>query len=60
MCRTPDEAFASGWNAPCEHDTEDPTVCPACRLTGAEIARLAVLHRPYVRPVVVGEETPAA
>ena len=48
VCRTPEEAFEAGWNSPCEHDIADPTKCPRCRLTPAEIGRLAALHRPYV------------
>lgn len=48
ICRTPDEAFQAGYDAPCEHQLPDPTQCPDCRLTDAEIARLAVLHRPHI------------
>lgn len=47
MCRTAAEAFAAGWQEPCEHQA-DPARCPQCRLTAAEMARLAVLHRPHL------------
>ncbi|GAA2107566.1 hypothetical protein [Streptomyces synnematoformans] len=49
MCRTPDEAFQAGWDAPCEHGVPVPDDCPRCRLTGAEIGRLAVLWEPVLR-----------
>lgn len=49
ICRTPEEAFEAGWDAPCEHRIADPAACPSCRLTPQEIAVLAVLHRPYLR-----------
>jgi hypothetical protein len=51
MCRTRDEAFEAGFTAPCEHGVPLPRDCPRCRLTDAEISRLAVLHRPYLRAV---------
>ena len=50
MCQTPEEAFQAGWEAPCEHDIADPNDCPQCRLTPEEIARIALLMRPYVNP----------
>ncbi|MFF0597833.1 hypothetical protein [Streptomyces antibioticus] len=42
ICRTEEEAFQAGWSETCDHDL-DPAECPACGLTGTEIARLAVL-----------------
>lgn len=42
LCRTPDEAFAAGWNEPCDHG-RDPAACDECAPTEAEIARLVVL-----------------
>jgi hypothetical protein len=39
LCRTPEEAFAAGW----EDGANDPP------LTDAQIAKLAVLLRPYLR-----------
>lgn len=50
VCMTPEEAFQAGWDEPCTHGVADPTKCPSCRLTEAEIGQLAVLHRPYLRP----------
>ncbi|MFK0172675.1 hypothetical protein ACIQU5_28150 [Streptomyces sp. NPDC090306] len=41
--RTVADAFAAGWNAACEHGRPDPAACDDCRLTPAEIGRLAVL-----------------
>ena len=49
ICRTPEEAFQAGWDEPCEHNVPDPTRCPQCRLSEAEIRRLAILHRPHLR-----------
>jgi hypothetical protein len=46
MIRTRAEAFEAGLAADCEHET-DPLLCPACRLTDAEISQMATLHRPY-------------
>ncbi|WP_406730776.1 hypothetical protein [Streptomyces sp. NBC_01794] len=48
VCRTAEEAFWAGYNAPCEHDVPDPNDCPYCRLTDAEIGRMTVLHQPYL------------
>lgn len=45
ICLTPDEAFAAGYEEPCEHLVPDPNQCPTCRLSGDEIRRLAVLLR---------------
>lgn len=42
LCRTPDDAFAAGWNEPCDHGTA-PDRCDACSPTEAEIAKLVVL-----------------
>lgn len=50
ICQTADEAWRAGWESPCEHGTSDPTQCDRCALTAEEIARLAVLHRPYLQP----------
>lgn len=50
ICRTADEAWDAGYNSPCEHGIPDPNDCPECELTPAEIARLVVLHRPYLKP----------
>jgi hypothetical protein len=41
-CRTPEQAFAAGWNESCDHGT-DPGECPTCRLSDTEITRIAVL-----------------
>lgn len=49
VCRTPDEIFAAGMNAACEHGISPMRRCEHCRLSPAEIGRLAVLHRPYVQ-----------
>lgn len=50
VCLTPEEAFAAGFNEPCQHGQPDPEDCSRCRLTDAEIGRLVVLlqgaHRP--------------
>jgi hypothetical protein len=45
ICLTPDEAFEVGFEEPCEHSVPDPTDCPHCRLSVAEIRRFAVLLR---------------
>jgi hypothetical protein len=50
ICRTRAEAFQAGLDANCEHDA-DPLLCPACRLTAAEVSQMATLHRPHVQPV---------
>jgi hypothetical protein len=60
ICRTPEESAAAGWNAPCEHGVPDPTQCPGCRLTEAEIYRLALLLRPYLVPAEEAARTSAA
>lgn len=60
MCRTPEEAFQAGWDAPCEHGIPDPTECPECRLTPEEITRLAVLLGPSMRASVAAADQPAA
>lgn len=52
MCRTADEAWQAGWDAPCEHGIADPTACPDCALTPDEIARMVTLHRPYLQAPV--------
>jgi hypothetical protein len=52
ICLTADEAWRAGYEAPCEHGQGDPTACDRCALTASEIARLAVLHRPYLQPPV--------
>ncbi|WP_155997921.1 hypothetical protein [Streptomonospora sp. PA3] len=46
VCVTAEDAFRAGFEADCEHG-DAPDVCPSCRLTDAEIGRLAVLLRPY-------------
>lgn len=43
ICRTADDAFRAGWEAPCEHGIPDPAACDDCRLTPEETVRLAVL-----------------
>lgn len=50
ICRTADDAWQAGYDAPCEHGVADPTACSSCALTPAEIARLVILHRPYLQP----------
>lgn len=45
ICRTADEAYQAGYEAPCDHGI-DPVQCPKCCLTEEEIGRLAVLLRP--------------
>ncbi|MER6532982.1 hypothetical protein ABT215_04005 [Streptomyces sp900105755] len=45
ICLTTDQAFAAGFDEPCEHQVPNPAECPKCRLTEAEILRLAVLVR---------------
>jgi hypothetical protein len=60
MCRTPEEAFQAGWDAPCEHGIPNPVDCPGCRLSPEEITALVVLHRPYLRPSDSAVSQPAA
>jgi len=43
VCRTADEAWAAGYDAPCDHGIPNPTDCPDCRLRPEEIGRFAVL-----------------
>lgn len=45
ICHSPQAAFEAGFAEACEHRVPDPTTCPKCRLTEAEIRRLAVLLR---------------
>jgi hypothetical protein len=49
-CRTVADAFAAGWNAPCEHGDPDPSACADCRLTTSEIRSLAVLLKGLTVP----------
>lgn len=60
ICRTPDEILAAGMHAPCEHGIAPMRDCPECRLSPAEIGRLAVLHRPYVTAVAEAAADAAA
>lgn len=61
MCRTFEEAFQAGWDAPCEHGVPNPVDCPRCRLTPEEIAVLVVLHRPYLQDTAAtADQQPAA
>lgn len=60
MCRTPEEAFQAGWDAPCEHGVPDPVDCPGCRLKPEEITRIAILFRPCLRALMDAEARPAA
>lgn len=50
ICQSVDDAWHAGYDAPCTHGIADPTACDRCALTPAEIARLAILHRPYLSP----------
>lgn len=43
LCLTPEQAFAVGFEEPCEHLVPDPNDCPKCRLSVSEIRRLVVL-----------------
>ncbi|MFI2437443.1 hypothetical protein [Streptomyces sp. NPDC018693] len=45
ICLSVDEAFEAGFEEPCQHLVPDPNDCPDCRLSAAEIRRLAVLLR---------------
>ncbi|MEW2636450.1 hypothetical protein AB0903_33640 [Streptomyces sp. NPDC048389] len=58
ICRTPREAFEAGFTAPCEHGVRPPD-CARCRLTEAEIGRLAVLLKTSVPPATEARETAA-
>lgn len=58
ICLTADDAWQAGYDAPCEHGETDPTACPRCALTPEEIARLAVLHRPYLQPAAATTTRP--
>jgi hypothetical protein len=60
MCRTFEEAFQAGWDAPCEHNVPNPVDCPGCRLTPEEAAALALLHRPYLQSATAGAAQSAA
>lgn len=46
ICKTVEEAFQAGFNAPCEHGIPAEDDCAKCRLTEDEIVRLALLLRP--------------
>ncbi|MFJ4365133.1 hypothetical protein ACIP4S_13375 [Streptomyces chartreusis] len=50
ICRTAEEAFRLGWEEPCDHGFADPGECRTCRLSDAEIARLAVLLNGLATP----------
>ncbi|MEV7422817.1 hypothetical protein [Streptomyces sp. NPDC091212] len=58
FCRTPDDAFQAGYDAPCEHGLS-PVDCEHCRLTIAEIGRLVVLLRPSPAPITQDRRTAA-
>jgi hypothetical protein len=60
ICRTPEEAFQAGWDAPCEHGVPNPVDCPGCRLTPEEIRLLVAMHRPYLRLSPPAADQPAA
>ncbi|MET9089652.1 hypothetical protein ABZX77_48680 [Streptomyces sp. NPDC004237] len=45
ICLTVDEAFTAGFEEPCEHRVPNPNDCSRCRLSEAEVRRLAVLVR---------------
>lgn len=47
ICRTAEDAWQAGWNAPCEHG-RPLDGCDQCALTADEITRLAALHRPHL------------
>lgn len=49
ICRTPEEAFEAGLTEGCEHGARAAADCQRCRLTGAEIGRLAVLLQGCLR-----------
>lgn len=50
LCRTPEEAFRAGLEAPCEHGVHPMPACRDCRLTEAEIADYAVLLGSHLAP----------
>lgn len=50
ICRTPQEAFEAGLTESCEHGARAAVDCRRCRLTDAEIGRLAVLLQGCLRP----------
>lgn len=60
ICRTPEEAFQAGLDAPCEHGIPNPNECSRCELTDAEIAYLVTLLRPYLRLSAPAVEPSAA
>lgn len=45
ICLSAQAAFEAGFEEACEHRVPDPNDCPDCRLSEAEIRRLAVLLR---------------
>ncbi|MFJ8140618.1 hypothetical protein [Streptomyces sp. NPDC096013] len=57
VCLSVDEAFQAGFEEPCQHLVPDPNDCPKCRLTEAEIRRVAVLLR---NDPLAASSTPAA
>ncbi|MEU9387166.1 hypothetical protein AB0D38_42295 [Streptomyces sp. NPDC048279] len=57
ICLTVDDAFQTGFDEPCEHQVPNPADCAKCRLTEAEIRRLAVLVN---AASATSSETPAA
>lgn len=59
ICLSAQEAFEAGFQEACEHRVPDPNDCPACRLSEAEIRRLAVLLQEEPRPDA-GASTTAA
>ncbi|MFF7521216.1 hypothetical protein [Streptomyces pseudovenezuelae] len=59
ICLTPEQAFEVGFDEPCEHLVPDPNDCSKCRLTEAEIRRLAVLLRSETAPAVAIDSTAA-
>lgn len=50
ICRTAEEAFRAGWDAPCEHGESDPDECRHCELTDTEVAKLLVLLSGLIAP----------
>jgi hypothetical protein len=60
ICRTPEEAFQAGWDAPCEHGIPNPVDCEHCRLKPEEITRLAALLGPSLRAAARAAEQAAA
>ncbi|MCQ9178731.1 hypothetical protein KMT30_06735 [Streptomyces sp. IBSBF 2953] len=51
ICRTANEAFAAGWDEPCEHGQPDPGECRQCGLTDVEVERLSVVLGGLATPV---------